>query len=414
MTRQATPLAERLRPASFDEMVGQERLFGENGAIRRILDSGYLPNMVFYGPPGTGKTTAAEIIARGSDKTIRRLNATTASLADVKSAIADTSTLFGSGGILLYLDEIQYFNKKQQQTLLEYMEDGRVTLIASTTENPYLYVYAAVLSRSSVFEFLPVAPEEMLPALRRGLSLLRSDAPDAPEPREDEDDLLYEIASRGAGDVRRALNLLEQLYAASGGDPASADISLFAPKAVWAADKSGTAHYDLLSALQKSIRGSDPDAAVFYLARILESGDLPGAVRRLQVIASEDIGLAYPLAAVVTRACCESAKELGMPEATVPLSHAAVLLATSPKSNTAYLAYAAAKADIEAGLGQQMPPYLRPSNSFDGYKYPHDFENRWVEQRYLPYDLGDKKYYEYGDCKNEQAAKAYWEKIKKK
>ena len=411
MTGQNTPLAEKLRPASFDEMVGQERLFGKNGAIRRILDSGYLPNMVFYGPPGTGKTTAAEIIARGSDKTIRRLNATTASLADVKSAIADTSTLFGSGGILLYLDEIQYFNKKQQQTLLEYMEDGRVTLIASTTENPYLYVYAAVLSRSSVFEFLSVSPEEMIPALKRGLSLLKSDKPEAPE---DEDALLYEIASRGAGDVRRALNLLEQLYAASGGDLASADISLFAPKAVWAADKSGTAHYDLLSALQKSIRGSDPDAAVFYLARILESGDLPGAMRRLQVIASEDIGLAYPLAAAVTRACCESAKELGMPEASVPLSHAAVLLATSPKSNTAYLAYAAAKADIEAGLGQQMPPYLRPSNQYDGYKYPHDFENRWVEQRYLPHDLCYKKYYEYGDCKNEQAAKAYWDIIKGK
>ena len=410
-----SPLAERIRPQSLDDIVGQRALFGPSGTIRRVLSRGYLPNMVFWGPPGTGKTTAADIIAKGSDKVIRRVNATTASLSDVKAAIADASGIFGSGGVLLYLDEIQYFNKKQQQSLLEYMEDGRVTLIASTTENPYLYVYAAVLSRSSVFEFKPVDAADMVPALKRGLEALLSD--DGRPAAEESGELgakLLDIAGRGAGDVRRALNLLEEIYCASDGDILSADVSEFAPAAVWNGDRDGTEHYDLLSALQKSIRGSDPDAAVFYLARILESGDLAGACRRLQVIASEDIGLAYPLAAAVTRACVESAKDLGMPEATLPLSHAAVLLATSPKSNTAHAAYEAAAADIRAGKGQIIPPYMRPSNRYDGYKYPHDFPNRWVDQRYLPEDLGDAVYYRFGDSKAEQAAKAYWEKIKGK
>ncbi len=423
-----SPLADRIRPRSFDDIVGQKKLFGPDGTIRRMLSRGYLPNMVFWGPPGTGKTTAADIIAKSSDKAIRRINATTASLSDVKEAIADVSGIFGSGGVLIYLDEIQYFNKKQQQSLLEYMEDGRVTLIASTTENPYLYVYSAVLSRSSVFEFRPVDPADMLPALRRGLAALsfgeagktdgvdtadEADGADTADSINEVDAKLLDIAGRSGGDVRRALNLLEEIYYSSDGDIMSADIGAFAPSAVWNADKDGTAHYDLLSALQKSIRGSDPDAAVFYLARILESGDLPGACRRLQVIASEDIGLAYPLAAAVTRACVESAKDLGMPEATLPLSHAAVLLATSPKSNTAHVAYEAAAADVKAGKGQLIPPYMRPSNQYSGYKYPHDFPNRWVKQRYLPEDLEGAVYYHYGDSKAEQAAKAYWEKIKK-
>ena len=410
----SSPLADRIRPQSFDDIVGQKALFGPDGTVRRILGRGYLPNMVFWGPPGTGKTTAADIIAKGSDKTIRRINATTASLSDVKEAIADTSTIFGSGGVLLYLDEIQYFNKKQQQSLLEYMEDGRVTLIASTTENPYLYVYTAVLSRSSVFEFRPVGAGDMIPALKRGLGVLLSDdGRGMPEDGAELDAKLLDIAGRGAGDVRRALNLLEEIYYASDGDILSADVSEYAPAAMWNGDRDGTAHYDLLSALQKSIRGSDPDAAVFYLARILESGDLAGACRRLQVIASEDIGLAYPLAAAVTRACVESAKDLGMPEATLPLSHAAVLLATSPKSNTAHAAYEAAAADVRAGKGQIIPPYMRPSNQYSGYKYPHDFPDRWVKQRYLPQDLDGAQYYHYGESKAEQAAKAYWDKIKK-
>lgn len=403
------PLADRIRPQSFDEMVGQSHLFGTNGTIRRICRENYLPNLIFYGPPGTGKTTAAGIIAAGSGMTLRQLNATSASLADVKDVVAETGTLIGSEGILLYLDEIQYFNKKQQQSLLEYMEDGRITLIASTTENPYLYVYNAILSRSAVFEFRSVKDEEIVPALSRALAVLNAETG---REKTAEDAVLLLMAQAAAGDVRRAVNLLENTYYTSGKVLTEEALRAFTPSVIGNFDKNGTVHYDLLSGLQKSIRGSDPDAAIFYLAKILEGGDLIGACRRLQVIACEDIGLAYPQAASIVLSCVQMAGNLGLPEARIPLSEAAILLAAAPKSNSAYLAYAAAAEDIAKGKGQTIPPYLRPSNQFDGYRYPHDFENHYVVQQYLPDDLKNARYYVYGDNKNEQAAKSYWDKIK--
>jgi len=404
------PLADRIRPQSFDDMVGQKHLFGEKGAIRRIVQSNYLPNMIFWGPPGTGKTTAANIIAAQSGMTLRSLNATSASLSDVREVIAETSSLFGAGGILLYLDEIQYFNKKQQQSLLEYMEDGRITLIASTTENPHLYVYNAIISRSATFEFKSVTTEDIIPALKRALDILNEDS--SVKKTADDDALLY-IAEIGAGDVRRSLNYLENAYHVSDEVITAEGVKTFAPKVVGTFDKSGTVHYDILSGIQKSIRGSDPDATIFYVAKALEGGDLIGVCRRLQVIASEDIGLAYPQAASIVRACVQSAFDLGMPEARIPLANAAIMLATAPKSNSAYLAYAAAAEDIEKGKEQNIPDHMRPSNRYDNYKYPHDYPGHYVKQQYLPDDLRGAKYYEYGENKTEQAAKAYWDKIKK-
>ena len=405
------PLADRIRPTTFDDMVGQSHLFGPDGTIRRLCGERYLPNMIFYGPPGTGKTTAAGIIAAGSGMTLRHLNATSASLSDVKDVVAETGTLLGSDGVLLYLDEIQYFNKKQQQSLLEYIEDGRITLIAATTENPYLYVYNAILSRSAVFEFKPVSPEETVPALARALSLLNGETGRS---KTAEPDVLPRIAELAAGDVRRAINLLENTFYSSDAVLTREAVERFTPRLAGHFDKTGTVHYDLLSALQKSIRGSDPDAAIFYLARILEGGDLIGACRRLQIMACEDVGLAYPAAAQITLSCVQIAQNVGLPEAVIPLSEAAVLLATAPKSNSAYTAYAAAAADASAGKGQELPPYLRPSNRYEGYRYPHDYPDHYVEQQYLPDDLKGKTYYVYGDNKTEQAAKAYWDKIKKK
>lgn len=405
------PLADKMRPVDFDDMVGQEHLVSKNGVLRRMVESGHITNMIFFGPPGTGKTTAANIIAQRSGMTLRKLNATTASLADVKAVIEETGTLLGSGGILLYLDEIQYFNKKQQQSLLEYMEDGRITLIASTTENPYFYVYNAIISRSAVFEFRPVSSEEIKRALARTLEKLNRD-----ENSEIvcSDEAFSTLSGAGAGDVRRSIGLLENsFYLAIAGDGEITPelIRSFTPKVLGSFDRAGDVHYDLLSCLQKSIRGSDPDAAVFYLAKLLEGGDLVSVCRRLQVIASEDIGLAYPMAAVITRAAVESARELGLPEGRIPLANAAVLLATSPKSNSAYLALAAANEDIASGKGQDVPKHLRSPN-FVGYKYPHDYPNHYIGQQYLPTELAGRHYYEYGDNKTEQAAKQYWEKIK--
>ncbi len=415
-TTMQPPLADRIRPGSLQDMVGQQHLFGPNGAIRKILMGGYLSNMIFFGPPGTGKTTAANIIAKQSGKPLYKLNATSASLQDIKDIVADTRSMFGGGGVLLYLDEIQYFNKKQQQSLLEFIEDGRITLIASTTENPYMYVYAAILSRSVVLEFLPVEKKDIAAAVKRGLAILNTDRGEQVSITEE---ALMHIAGAAAGDVRRSLNLLETAYhIALGGDNIITKelVEQYTPKILGNFDASGTVHYDLLSALQKSIRGSDPDAAIFYLAKILEGGDLISACRRLQVIASEDVGLAYPTAAFAVRAYVESAMSLGMPEARIPLSCAAILLATAPKSNSAYLAYDAAKEDILAGRGTEQPAHLRPSNQFDGYQYPHDFPHHYVEQQYLPSDIvaAGKHYYSYGDNKLEQASKAYWDAIKGK
>ena len=403
------PLADILRPRDFNEIVGQKHLFGSKGVVTAMCQRGYITNMIFFGPPGTGKTTAAGIIAEKSGMKIHRLNATTASLADVKAVIAESSNLFGNNGTLLYLDEIQYFNKKQQQSLLEFMESGQITLIASTTENPYMYVYNAILSRSAVFEFKPVSPEEVKERLVVALDRLNQEHKLA---KTASDETLLATASAACGDVRRAINLLENLYFASDSEITQETLAEFIPKNVGNFDKDGTTHYDLISALQKSVRGSDPDAAVFYLARLLEGGDLIGACRRIGQMANEDIGLAYPMAAAITDACINTALRLGMPEASAPLSNCIIMLATAPKSNSAMEAYFSAKKAIEEGKGQAIPSHLRQTELFNGYKFPHDYPNHWVKQQYLPNDLAGTHFYRYGENKTELAACEYWKKIK--
>ena len=398
-------LADLLRPDHFDGIVGQSHLFGERGVIRRMLASGRITNMIFFGPPGTGKTTAASIIAKHSGMTFYKLNATSASLSDVKEIIAETNNVFGVGGVLLYLDEIQYFNRKQQQSLLEYMEDGRITLIASTTENPHFFVYNAILSRSSLFEFKPVTPEENLPVLRRALDYLNAETGQSKTASEE---ICRYIGHCTGGDVRHSIVLFENAYHAADGEITKADVDGFDTSV---SNFNDDTHYDLLSCLQKSIRGSDPDAAVFYLAKLLAAGELLSVCRRLQVIASEDVGLAYPLAAAVVRSCVESAKELGMPEARIPLAHAALLLATAPKSNAAEAAIDLASAAIKAGKGGEIPTHLQ-SPLFKGYRYPHDYPNHYVKQQYLPTDLLGSQFYTPGPNKTEQAAVDYWKKIK--
>ena len=397
-------LADILRPKTFDDIVGQKHLFGERGVVRKMVENGRINNMIFFGPPGTGKTTAASIIASQSGMTFHRLNATTASLSDVKEIANQPNNVFGAGGILLYLDEIQYFNRKQQQSLLEYIEDGRITLIASTTENPYFYVYNAIISRSSLFEFKPVSAEECLPALRRAFDYLLKKSNDN---KTAGDDVLLYIAKITQGDVRHAIVVLENAFYSAENELKKEDVDAFSP--VNGSFNDDT-HYDLLSCLQKSIRGSDPDATAFYVAKLVQAGELLSLCRRLQVIASEDIGLAYPMAAAITRACCESAKELGFPEAKIPLINAALMLATAPKSNSAYMALAAAEADVNAGFGIECPSHLQ-SPLFKGYKYPHDYENHYVKQQYLPNDIKNNIYYRFGENKTEQAAKAYADSV---
>ena len=410
MTSSYTPLAEKVRPLTFDDMVGQAHLCGQNGILRRIAAGGKLPSMIFFGPPGCGKTTAAGILANASGMQMHRLNATTASLSDIRDVTKETEGLLGQNGILLYLDEIQYFNKKQQQSLLEYLEDGRITLIASTTENPYYYIYDALLSRCSVFEFRHVTAADILTRLQKVAAERYPQLTFA-------DGVLAKLADASGGDVRRGLTLLEVASRlgeeTDGGKAVSMDaVDALVPEGYLSDfDRDGDVHYDLLSCLQKSIRGSDPDAAVFYLAKLLEGGDLISPCRRLMVIASEDIGPAYPMAAVIVRACVESARELGLPEARLPLANAAVILATAPKSNSAHDAINAAIEDIHKGLGSDIPTHLR-SPQFKGYKYPHDYPDHYVKQDYLPADLRGKRYYTFGENKTEQAARAYWQRIK--
>ena len=403
------PLADKLRPQSLDDIVGQEHLCGEKGVLRRMLSAGRISNMIFSGPPGVGKTTVARIVAQSSGLAFHQLNATTASLSDVKEIAAAAGNVFGANGILLYLDEIQYFNKKQQQSLLSYMEDGRIILVASTTENPYLYIYSAILSRSSVFEFNPVTAAAIVPALRRALQKLNE------EMRTEKtatDDVLSAIATASGGDVRRAIGILENTYYVSSDQITEEDTRSLLPTFNGVFDKAGDVHYDLMSCLQKSIRGSDPDAALFYLAKMLAGGDLLSPCRRLQVIASEDIGAAYPLAAVITRSCIESAKDLGLPEGAIPLANAVVMLATAPKSNTAYAGYYAAMKDVERGRGLDLPKHMR-GPAFEGYLYPHDYPHDYVEQQYLPTDLIGMHYYRFGDNKTEQLAKQYYDMIRR-
>ncbi len=411
-----TPLAERLRPRELSQVVGQKQILGEKGALRRLLEAGKLTNMIFYGPSGVGKTTVANLVAGIAGLPFRKLNATNAAGKDIKEVLAETEGLDGMNGIVLYLDEIQYLNKKQQQTLLEYIEDGRITLIASTTENPYFYVYKAILSRCAVFEFKELAPEEIQENLLRGMEELNRETG---EEKTITKEALSHIAVSSGGDVRASLNFLELCYYISDSQITFEDAQAAGQRNFSAYDRSGDDKYELLSALQKSIRGSDENAAIFYLAKLLEAGDLQGACRRLMVIASEDVGLAYSQAAGIVKSCVDSALMLGMPEARIPLAHAAILLATSPKSNSAYMAYAAAAADIEKGLGRDMPSRLKNNHCFgvgekkDSYIYPHDYPGHYYPQQYLPDDIKDQVYYQFGENKAEQAAKAYWEKIKK-
>ena len=412
------PLADEIRPKSLDDVVGQRHILGENGMLRRIVESGQIPNMIFYGPSGTGKTTVARIIAEKTNRTLRKLNATTAGIADIKQIISELDTLLTPGGVLLYLDEIQYFNKKQQQSLLEFIEDGRITLIASTTENPYFCVFGAVLSRSTVFEFKPVPAADVARAAERAIALANERRG---EPVRFAAGVTDYIAASCGGDVRKAMNALELLFSAA---PAEGEITLDDAKAITQRsamryDRDGDEHFDCLSALMKSLRGSDPDAAMHYLARLLEVGDLIGACRRILCSASEDIGLAYPQAVPIVKACVDSALQLGLPEARLPLAEACIFLATLPKSNTACMAIDAALADVRAGHVGSIPRELQNVHAdgagFEreqGYLYPHDFPGRWVRQQYLPDELKDRRYYEYGDNKTEQAAKRYWEEIK--
>ena len=418
----SAPLADRLRPQSIDEMVGQRHLLGENMPLRNIIQSGYLPNLIFYGPSGTGKTTLARIIAKNTNRKLHHINGTNASTADIKAIVSELDTFAAPNGILLYLDEIQYFNKKQQQSLLEYIESGKITLIASTTENPYFYIYSAVLSRCTVFEFKSVTAEDVVPAVKRAFDFLEKETGTT---LVIEDGVCEHIAVACGGDVRKSLNFSELCVLSAPVIDGERKITLenagsLTMKNTFRYDKFGDEHYDILSAYQKSMRGSDPDAALHYLARLLEAGDMVSAIRRLLVCAAEDVGLAYPQILPIVKSSCDIALQVGLPEAAIPLGDAVVLVATAPKSNTGHDGIFAALDDVRKGNYGKIPRQLQ-NKHFDGednpekgqnYLYPHDFPNRWVKQQYLPDEIKDKKYYEFGDNKTEQAAKEYWKRIK--
>lgn len=418
----AKPLADKIRPKNLDEVVGQQHILGNNGVLRRIIDNGNIPNMIFYGASGVGKTTVARIIAENTNLKMCKLNGTSASVSDIKDVIAQTETIDGFNGILLYLDEIQYLNKKQQQSLLEHIENGKITLIASTTENPYFYVFNAILSRSTVFEFKPIEPQDVMPAIRRAFQIV---AEEQQLKLKIENGVIEHIAKGCGGDVRKSINTVELCALTADNDGESLIVRYDAVQQLTQRsnmryDRDGDQHYDLLSALQKSIRGSDENAAIHYATRLLEAGDMLSLCRRLLVIASEDIGLAYPQAIVITKACVDSALQLGLPEAGIPLAEAVILLATSPKSNSSYMALARAKEDIQKGITNTFPRCLQNVH-YDGddvknkgqfYKYPHDYPNHYVSQQYLPDELKNRVYYEFGENKTEQASKLYWSKIK--
>ena len=415
------PLADALRPRTLDEVVGQQHILGEGGVLRRIVEGGTIPNMIFYGPSGTGKTTVAEIAAAQIHRPFHRLNATTASLSDVKAVMNDVGTLLAPEGVVLYLDEIQYFNKKQQQSLLEFMENGKLTLIASTTENPYFYVYNALLSRATIFEFKPVRAEDVRPVVERGMARLAGARGVA---LTCEDGVAEHIATSCGGDVRKALNAVEALFAAHARDLDRVTLTLeearaLSQRSAMRYDRAGDDHYDILSALHKSIRGSDPDAGLHYLARLIEAGDLISACRRILCACCEDVGLAYPQAIPIVKACVDSALQLGLPEARLPLADAVILLCTAPKSNSGVLGIDAALADVRAGRTGDYPRHLQNVHAdssgqerAQGYRYPHDYPHHYVAQQYLPDELVGRTYYRYGENKTEQAARRYWEEIK--
>ncbi len=418
------PLADRIRPTTLDEVVGQRHILGEGKALRRIMESGRIPNLIFYGPSGVGKTTVARILAERSDMRLHKLNGTTASTADIKAVVDELDTLGGVNGILLYLDEIQYFNKRQQQTLLEYIENGRITLIASTTENPYFYVYNAILSRSTVFEFRAVETADIERAVERGFAYIQQERE---TPIHVEDGVTAHIAASCGGDVRKALNAVELcVLAGEMQEDGSVTVAMetasqLAQRSAMRYDRDGDEHYDIVSAYQKSMRGSDADAALHYLARLLEAGDLPSACRRLMVCASEDVGLAYPMILPIVKAAVDIAQQVGLPEARIPLADAVVLVCQAPKSNAVYEAINHAMADVQAGKSGPIPRQLQNMH-YDGddvarkgqfYQYPHAFPNHWVAQQYLPDALKDTVYYTPGDNKTEQSFAAYWQNIKK-
>jgi len=416
------PLADELRPQDLNDVCGQEHILGETGLLRRVIESGKVPNMIFYGPSGVGKTTVANIIAARTNRKLCKLNATTASSSDIKDVVAQLDTFLAPNGILLYLDEIQYFTKKQQQTLLEHIENGRITLIASTTENPYFYVYNAILSRSTVFEFKAIDPPAAAKAVRRAISYMEEKTGMTAQV---EDGVVEQIAASSGGDIRKAINAVELLFSTGFVEGTAITLTLddaktASQRSAMRYDREGDQHFDVVSGLMKSLRGSDPDAAMHYLARLLEAGDLQGACRRILCSASEDIGLAYPMAVPIVKACVDSALQLGLPEGRLPLAQACLLLATAPKSNSVYTAIAAAMADVKAGITSNVPRQLQnvhaDGTGFEqaqGYLYPHDYPGHWVQQQYLPDELKGRTYYEYGDNKAEQAAKRYWDEIKK-
>lgn len=415
------PLADELRPKSLDEVVGQKHILGPNGLLRRIVHSGNIPNMVFYGPSGTGKTTVASIIAAQTNRTLRKLNATTAGISDIRQIIGELDTMLTPGGVLLYLDEIQYFNKKQQQSLLEFMEDGRITLIASTTENPYFYVYNALLSRSTVFEFKQVPAQEIEKAVSRAIQIMSERCGQTVVI---EKNVVKRIAMGCGGDVRKSLNAVELLFSAATvtNDQlliTEEDAKAVAQKSAMRYDREGDDHFDILSALMKSLRGSDPDAALHYLARMLEAGDLPSTCRRILASACEDVGVAYPQIIPIVKACVDSALMMGLPEGRLPLADAVILIATAPKSNAGEAAIDAALADVRAGKTGPIPRHLQnvhaDGTGFEreqGYLYPHNYPGHWVKQQYLPDELVGTKYYYPADNKNERTAAQYWSQIK--
>ena len=418
------PLADRIRPTELDDVVGQKHLLGEGKALRCLIEAGDIPNLIFYGPSGVGKTTVASIIASKTKRSLRRLNGTTASTQDIKDIVNELDTFSAPNGILLYLDEIQYFNKRQQQSLLEYIENGKITLIASTTENPYFYIYPAILSRSTVFEFKSVEPDEVIPAIKRGFNIL---ADEYQVKLDIEEDVFKRISSGCGGDVRKSLNSVENCFFATPTVDGEKNITTslakeFVQKSAVRYDRDSDEHYDIISAYQKSMRGSDPNAALHYLARLLQSGDLPSACRRLVVCTCEDVGLAYPQIIPIVKSAVDIAMMVGLPEARIPLADAVILVATAPKSNSGEAAIDKAMADVQSGNYGPIPRRLQ-NKHFDGedaeekgqfYVYPHDYENHWVYQQYLPDRIKNKKYYEFGPNKNEQAFKSYWDRVKNK